>query len=161
MLKSVSTSIFSSKNFPWQRKIPTYNNQQHSSVWQQMKQKVQRLSKFRGHKMMWKSIRWKFWHLSLYSKWRKTHFTSSFKLFMAINDMKAVARSRSSSEYVFAEIRFLDVSRAGRKLFAGPIIKSDLEQKDWGAYNFDKSIPWRGKFRKIYQPSLLLRTESK
>ena len=43
----------------------------------------------------------------------KTHFTSSFKLFMAINDMKAVARSRSSSEYVFAEIRFLDLSLVG------------------------------------------------
>ena len=50
---------------------------------------------------------------------------------MVINDMKAVARSRSSSEYVFAEIRFLDVSRAGRKLFLGPKIKSDLEQNDW------------------------------
>ena len=40
-------------------------------------------------------------------------------------------------------------------------LKPDLERQYRWTFNVDKSIPLQGKFRKIFQPSLLLRTESK
>ena len=129
-----------------------------------MKLKVQRLLKFRGHKMTWKSVHWKFWHFSWYSEWWKLTLLLLSNCLWPLMIWKQLQGEDQAVSMFLLKYAFWTYHEPGipaRDRIVRRPLKPDLERQYRWTFNVDKSIPLQGKFRKIFQPSLLLRTESK